>query len=237
MFTDQLREAAASAPLRELDAVSRAVWRGLAEGILSDDEAQSLAEIMHARRNAVSRPLESHGRPPSFGRYPTARKPQRPPAPSQSLLRRRRLAASGPLPPALACRFTVAELAVLRIVGDEVSRGKLCTLCIDALAARSGTSRSTVKRALAQARRLGIITVEERRRRGLPSLTNVVTVVSREWLAWLERRGRGPRSGYHGQQDIDQGASSRWKPKRAAGGEQGARAAQGEKRWRSGRRA
>ena len=45
------------------------------------------------------------------------------------------------MPPALACKFTTGELAVLRIVGDEVRASGLCGLCIDAIAARAGVCR------------------------------------------------------------------------------------------------
>ena len=44
---------------------------------------------------------------------------QRSPDRQASIERRRRLAASGPLPPAMAARFTVSELAVLRIVANR----------------------------------------------------------------------------------------------------------------------
>jgi hypothetical protein len=49
--------------------------------------------------------------------------------------------------------------------------------------------RTTVQNALRQARRL--ITVEERRPTGRrKSLTNIVRIVSPEWMTWLRR---GPR--------------------------------------------
>ena len=94
------------------------------------------------------------------------------------------------MPPALACKFTVGELAVLRIVGDEVRQHGQCDRCVDELAARAGVCRSLVKNALRTAARLGLVTVEERRRAGRRNLPNVVRVVSREWLAWL---ARGPK--------------------------------------------
>ena len=40
-----------------------------------------------------------------------------------------------------------------------------------------------------QARVLGLILVKERRRRGMSSLTNVVTIASPEWSNWLKRGG------------------------------------------------
>jgi hypothetical protein len=47
-----------------------------------------------------------------------------------------------------------------------------------------------VKNAIRTAARLGLVTVEERRREGRRNLSNVVRVVSREWRAWL---ARGPK--------------------------------------------
>jgi predicted DNA-binding protein (UPF0251 family) len=106
-----------------------------------------------------------------------------------SIERRRRLAASGPMPPHLACKFTVGELAALRIIGDECGIHGCCTLHIDAIAARAGVSRATVQRAVRMARRLGLIDMRERRRRGQASLTNVVRIVSAEWRLWLSKGG------------------------------------------------
>jgi hypothetical protein len=84
----------------------------------------------------------------------------------------------------------VGELAVLRIVGDEVRQHGHCDRCVDEIAARAGVCRSLVKNALRTAARLGLLTVEERRREGRRNLPNVVRIVSREWLAWL---ARGPK--------------------------------------------
>jgi hypothetical protein len=79
----------------------------------------------------------------------------------------------------------------MRIVGDECRVHGCCTLHIDAIAARAGVHRTTVQNALREAQgregRPGIITVQERRRRGQRSLTNIIRVVSREWRAWLHK--------------------------------------------------
>jgi hypothetical protein len=79
------------------------------------------------------------------------------------------------------------ELAVLCIIGDECRTHGTCCLHIDAMAARAGVCRSTAQNALCEARRLGLITRQERRRRGQPSLTNIVRIVSAEWRIWLDR--------------------------------------------------
>src|SRR4051812_26891501 len=97
------------------------------------------------------------------------------------------------MPPALACKFTVGELAVLRIVGDEVRQHGQCTRCVDELAARAGVCRSMVKNAIREAARLGLLTVEERRREGRRNLPNVIRIVAKEWTSWLARGGRSSR--------------------------------------------
>ena len=50
------------------------------------------------------------------------------------------LAASGPMPPALAAHFTVGQLAVLRIVGDEVRANGSCALTLAEIGARARAS-------------------------------------------------------------------------------------------------
>src|SRR4051794_38088982 len=94
------------------------------------------------------------------------------------------------MPPALACKFTVSELAVLRIVGDEVRQHGQCDRCVDELAARAGVCRRMVQNAVREAARLGLVTVEERRREGRRNLPNVIRIVSKEWATWLARGGR-----------------------------------------------
>jgi len=105
--------------------------------------------------------------------------------------RRRRWAASGSLPPALAARFTLAETAVLAVIAAEALRHGRCTLVIEHIATLAGVGRSTVKRALRAAQGLGFVRIEERRVSAWRNAPNVVTITSREWSAWLRMRGRG----------------------------------------------
>jgi hypothetical protein len=100
------------------------------------------------------------------------------------------------MPPSVACKFTVGELAVLRIVTDEVRERGHCDRTIAEIAARAGVCRSIVKNAIRAAAAMGLLTVQERRREGQKNLPNVVRVVSREWLQWIKRGGQaGGRSG------------------------------------------
>src|SRR5215204_6436401 len=176
--------------LTRLDHLSRSIWQGLAAGAVADDDAQALAERLHARRSIVCGEIKPVGIPVGRPSIFPPRRPQRAPKRPVAIARRRHLAASGPMPPSLACRFTVGELAVLRIVGDEVRQHGQCDRCVDEIAARAGVCRSLVKNAIRTAARLGLVTVEERRREGRRNLSNVIRIVSREWLAWL---ARGPK--------------------------------------------
>jgi hypothetical protein len=191
LFTDTMAASidAARTPTR-LDHLSKAIWQALAAGAVGDEDAQALAERLHARRSVVRGEIKPVGILPGRLSIFPPRRPQRAPKRPVAIARRRHLAASGPMPPSLACKFTVGELAVLRIVGDEVRQHGQCDRCMDELAARAGVCRSLVKNALRTAARLGLLTVEERRRAGRRNLPNVVRIVSREWLVWL---ARGPK--------------------------------------------
>ncbi|NEU14975.1 hypothetical protein G3T14_23305 [Methylobacterium sp. BTF04] len=109
--------------------------------------------------------------------------------------RRRLLACSGPMPPALASKFTTGQLAVLRIVGDEVAAKGVCGLCIDAIAARAGVCRRLAQAAIRLAEGDGLVTIEERRHEGRKNSPNLIRVISREWQAWMRRGGSQKRNG------------------------------------------
>src|SRR5215217_909745 len=193
-FCDQMAAAIDGArTLTRLDHLSRSIWQGLAAGAVGDDEAQALAERLHARRSVLRGEIKPVGLPPGRPSIFPPRRPQRTPQRSVAIARRRHLAASGPMPPRLACKFTVSELAVLRIVGDEVRQHGCCARSIAELAARAGCGRTTAQNALRHAARLGLVTVQERRRQGRKNDTNVIRIVSKEWLAWLARGGRPSR--------------------------------------------
>lgn len=196
MFTHQIAAAIdAAGSLASLDALSQAIWKGFAAGACSEGEAQTVAEAIEARRSAFREPRR---RPLDFTKPPTlfARaKAQRPPDRQKALERRRRLATSGPMPPELACMFTMGELAVLRVVADEWRDKGRCDRTYAELSARAGVSRDTARNAIRAAMRNCVVTVEERRRPGHKNLPNVVRIIAASWIAWLERKaGTAPRS-------------------------------------------
>lgn len=192
-------------PLASLDTLSREVWQGIGDGSLTEAQAQELAEAIQSRR--VSPPRQAtgtleniiSGHPPrtlpgapsvttprSWSYFP-AKRPQRSPDRARSLERRRTLAASAPMPPTLACKFTTGELAVLKVVADEIATGRLCTLSIPEIAARAGVGLTKARLALRIASSLGLVVITERRVPYRPNLPNMVRIVSREWLAWIAR--------------------------------------------------
>ena len=203
-FADSLALEIAGARPKHLDYLARQLWSAHANGTIDDATAQGLAEALQARQR---RPMLSIGGPSRIARSAYPKRPyQRSPDRAASIVRRRRLEASGPLPPAMACRFTTGELAVLKVVGDEVRQHGACSIHLDAIAARAGVCRRLAQAAIRLAFGLGLLVIEERRRRGLPSLTNIVRIISAEWKVWLSTgegaKGFRPRSQVNKQEQI-----------------------------------
>src|SRR5215207_972243 len=180
MFVEQLRRAVEASPRAELPKVSALLWKAYAAGTVSEAEASELSELIEARKAAKSETLPISRR--RVGSCPKA---------PESLARRRRWAASGLLPPALASRFTAAETAVLAVVAAEHVKQGRCTLTIDHIAALAGVARTTVKNALREAQRQGLARIEERRVSAWRNAPNVVTITAPEWTSWLRMRRKG----------------------------------------------
>ncbi|MCJ2042966.1 hypothetical protein MKK58_00100 [Methylobacterium sp. J-078] len=180
----------------QMDEAGRQLWQGHASGVLTDEETQELAERLHGRRSAIREAVR-----PVLGLairrsvFPPRRVPVSPDR-IASRDRRRLLSCSGPLPPALAARFTEGQRAVLRIVADEVAAKTKCLLCVDAIAARAGVSRRLAQMAIRLAEGDGLITVQERRNVGRKNDPNVLRIISREWQAWIKRGGTLKRGGF-----------------------------------------
>ena len=186
MLADQFAAAAAAARnTHAVDEIARLTWRAHAEGQIIDAEAEVISEALQARRAAFATRRTASPSRPALGLPWPAKRPRSPDR-QASLERRRRQAMSGVVPAKIAASFTMAELAVLTVIARQCQRAGVCTLHIDAVAALAGCSRTSVKNALRQARLLGLILVKERRIPGMKSLTNIVSVISKEWLGWLK---------------------------------------------------
>lgn len=199
MHINQLTESIAQAPLGALDDLSRIVWDNLANGSLTDSEAQTLAEAIQRRRNEAraktATPPESaseasgtpsRATPRAWSYFPPKRVP-RSPNRARSIERRRTLAASAPLPPSLASKLTVGEQAVMRVVRDACGATGTCVLSVGEIASRAGVCVTKARTALRIAASLGLIVSTERRVPYKPNLPNVVKIACREWLAWIAR--------------------------------------------------
>src|SRR5215218_1015470 len=136
MFVEQLQRAVEASPRVELAKVSSLLWRAYAAGQVSEAEASELSDLIERRRAlpALQKPIQR-------------RLGSRPRSPA-SMERRRRWAASGALPPALASRFTLAEQAVLAVVAAEHRKRGDCQLTVGHVAALAGVSETTVRNAL-----------------------------------------------------------------------------------------
>jgi hypothetical protein len=81
-------------------------------------------DTLAKRMRQVAQAAKAAGRLSRFGQKRRSRSPNR----AASIARRRVLAASGVMPPAIAAKFTVSEQAVLRIVSPQwrawLARGK-----------------------------------------------------------------------------------------------------------------
>ncbi|MER8539146.1 hypothetical protein NKH17_06730 [Mesorhizobium sp. M1334] len=115
------------------------------------------------------------------------RKWQRSPDRAASVKRRRVLGGSSGLPDTIRHHYTEGERAALAVVAGEVKHHGVCDLPLDRIAAVAGVSRTTVQNALREAQAHGHVTVEARPRKREKNLTNLVRVLSKEWLAWLKR--------------------------------------------------
>jgi DNA-binding MarR family transcriptional regulator len=186
---DALTTAIENAARSQLDDYSRQVWKAHGAGIVGDDQAQRLAEMIEQRRSPVEVTLSPLLAAP---RYLIQRSPeQRSPNRRASLLRRREHAATGPLPPNLASGFTTGEIAVLRIVSDEVlAHGGVCDRSLNELGARAGVCRSIAQRTIRLAERDGLITVQRRPRSGRKHLTSIIRIIRSEWIDWLAKGRR-----------------------------------------------
>src|SRR3954471_424575 len=210
MFVEQLRRAVEASPRAELPAVAALLWKAYAAGQLSEAEASALSEVIEARRALPAAPKPIQRRLGSRPRSPA------------SMERRRRWAASGCLPPAIAARFTLAEQSALAVIAAENRKRGDCRLTNGELADVAGVSITTVKNALRAARALNLLSIEERRLTAFRNASNVVRITDPSWRAWL-RLGGGGKSVPRSHKELKRPASARLNRIWAAEGQGGPR--------------
>ena len=195
MFANHFAATIETAHPAQLDACARDLWRAHGADQITDSDAERLAAAIEARRGDRRSGLSGQRQSAKTGAWRASIFPKRREQPArrhpERIDRRRNLAYSGPLPIGLATAWTMTQLAILRIVGDEVREHGTCELTLPEIAARAGSCRTMARTTLRQAAKTGLISIEERPRPGQKNLPNRVRNISAEWLTWLKR---GPRN-------------------------------------------
>jgi hypothetical protein len=184
-----------SAGTLQLDEAITAVWADHAAGRIGKTEAEYRDTLLRAQQNLILRPLNG---PHPIDAAITTRKLRPPryqcsPDRETSRNRRRMLARGGHMPPDVRTRYAEGEASALTIIAGEVKHHGYCDLPIDKIAALAGVCRTTVQNAVREARRLGHIHWRDRPQVGRKSKTNIIRIISPEWLAWIKR---GPAIGF-----------------------------------------
>ena len=183
--------------LAKADDAMRRISEDWAERRLSDEDYGRLSWFIHELRGVLRKVDTIALRMPSIiqaalGRgfksmFPPKKRPK---SPDKQASRERRgvLASTNPLPSQLHRKFTEAQRAVLKVVGDEVKRKGWCQLFVAEIAARAGCCMTTARDAIHLAASCFMLTVQERRRNGRAHLSNTIRIISREWRQWIASR-------------------------------------------------
>lgn len=170
-ISDRLRQQLASRPCRD-------------EALMRDFETG--AAITHRARQA----------PPSVLERMAAKISQFAPRrryrvdPTEALRRRRKWGGSSAMPDGLRTHYSEAERAALAVVAEQVRKHGHCELPLEKIAEMAGVSRTTVQNAIrkARSRDRSDISVQLRPQPGRKNLTNVIRIISRDWIRWIKRR-------------------------------------------------
>lgn len=168
--------------------ISNALLRNIAQWKWTDDGLAKAFETGEAHTRQASKGVaKAVGRLSRFITRGTRKHPSSPDK-EASRERKRSWAGSG-MPRCMWKHYTEGERAVLCVVGDQVKRHGYCDLPLDRIAAVAGVSRTTCQNALRKAAKadLGHVRVELRPRAGRKNLTNMIRIISGEWLGWLKR--------------------------------------------------
>jgi hypothetical protein len=174
-----------------LDAAISEAARAYGAGLISESEYEQVDTSLRSQQARLHRgpaiPGRIGGAKSRLALGWKRRRPRRSPDRDASRRRSRVLGGAGHMPPQVRSSYTDCERAVLYIVAAEVKRRGICDLSVGEIAARAGVCHRTVQNAIAEGVRQGHITREERERPGHRNDTNVVRIVSEEWLTWINR--------------------------------------------------
>jgi hypothetical protein len=151
---------------------------------LNDLRSRERARFADQRRFDFSWEDFDNVQPPRFVKPRVAPRPPR--QRRQPLEARLRLATSGIVPSIICCGHTTGEVAVLAVITIECKQHGECDLTQAKLGWLSNASRKVVQNAIYEAERRGNIAVE-RSKIGKRNRPNIITIVNKAWLAWMER--------------------------------------------------
>lgn len=178
----------------ELDNVQELLWKHHWPHQVNDAEADFLCRAIIARRPARHGPatvvsvVETINRTMRRRALWIARRKPRHQDRERARQIRRTLGGSSALPDTIRHHYTEGERSVLCVIAGEVKRHGICDLSIDEIADRAGCRRTTVQNAIREAEReRWHIKVQRRPVSGQKSLTNIITIVSEEWLTWITK--------------------------------------------------
>lgn len=182
---EQIRQCRTNA---HVDAVLKRIYRAAYDGAITEAEAHALTLRVNAMRPAYAHAAREARRQQVEISRQFKRGRQGSPDRQASRQRRRTWGGSSALPPELRAAFTEGQRAVMAVVVDLSKARGFCDAPIDRIAAIAGVCRTTARDAMHEARRLGLISITLRPMKGMSkNLTNIVKVVARAWVRWIER--------------------------------------------------
>lgn len=106
----------------------------------------------------------------------------------QRTARKRQFAAMSILPPHVSSHFTEGERAALFIIAEDIRKNGTCRASAQEIADRAGVGMTTVRNAYREAKRIGLLAIEERAasgRRGkhLPNIYRILCPVWKKWIS------------------------------------------------------
>jgi len=180
MFAGHLQAAMAAAHnFTQVDDIVKAAAQAFGAGGLNELETESVFALAHARRQQIRSPQDfprhimadginkiqlpiPRGKPGGLPSYFLPKRRVLKERTAARWQRKNRLGMSSPLPFYLERDFTVGQLAVVRIVADDVFSKGRCTCTMLELADRAGAKHKS----------------------------NIITIISEDWLTWIKRAPR-----------------------------------------------
>jgi hypothetical protein len=174
----------------QVDTAIKEAAQAWAAGLISESEYEEIDTTLRSHKARVARkpavPKLIGGAKSRLALGWPRRRPRASPDREASRGRARMLGGASGMPPALRAAYSECMRAVLYIIAAEIKRHGTCDLSVGEIAARAGVCVRTVQNAVAEAVRQGHLAREEREQRGRRNLTNVLRIVSQEWLTWIK---------------------------------------------------